>query len=60
MEIVERILHQVIADGKGIEVNTSCFAYGLADLTPSRRILELYRQMGGRIVTIGSDAHDAV
>ncbi len=58
MEMVEKILDQVIQDGKGIEVNTSCFSYGLKDLTPSRRILKMYYQMGGRIVTIGSDAHD--
>lgn len=55
---VEKILRRVIAGGKGIEVNTSSFRYGLPDLTPSRRILELYRQLGGRILTLGSDAHD--
>lgn len=33
-EIVEKILNQVIADGKGIEINTSCFKYGLKDLIP--------------------------
>ena len=38
-------------------MNTSSFRYGLPDLTPSREILELYHQLGGRILTIGSDAH---
>lgn len=56
-EIVEKILKQVIADGKGIEVNTSSHRYGIDDLTPSRDILQLYRELGGRIVTIGSDSH---
>lgn len=55
--IIEKILKTVIADGKGIEVNTSCYRYGLKDLTPSRAILELYRELGGRILTIGSDSH---
>ena len=26
--------------------------------SPSRRLLELYHDLGGRIITIGSDAHD--
>lgn len=56
--IVEKILRQVIADNKGIELNTSCFKYGLKDLTPSRAILELYYKLGGKILTIGSDTHE--
>ncbi len=55
--LVAEILKTVIADGKGIEVNTSCRRYGLSDLTPSREILKLYRDLGGTIVTIGSDSH---
>ena len=57
MDIVEQIFRQVIEDGKGIEVNTSCFRYGLKDLTPSREILRLYHRLGGSVLTIGSDAH---
>ncbi len=55
--ILTEILQTVIADGKGIEVNTSSHRYGLEDLTPSRDILRLYRQLGGRVLTIGSDSH---
>lgn len=55
--LITEILKQVIADGKGIEVNTSCHRYGLRDLTPSREILELYRQLGGTVLTLGSDSH---
>lgn len=55
--ILTKILKQVIKQGKGIEVNTSSFHYGLADLTPSKDILKLYRELGGTILTIGSDAH---
>lgn len=56
-DIVEEILKQVIKDGKGIEVNTSNFRYKLPDLTPSRDILKLYKELGGEILTIGSDSH---
>ena len=55
--IVKEILNTIISDGKGIEVNTSCYRYGLNDLTPSTDILRLYRDLGGRIITIGSDSH---
>lgn len=55
--ILTEIFRTVIADGKGIELNTSCFYYGLADLTPARDILKLYRELGGTILTVGSDSH---
>ena len=55
--LLTEILRTVIADGKGIEVNTSSHRYALTDLTPSRDILKLYRELGGRILTIGSDSH---
>lgn len=55
--IITKILKTVIADGKGIEINTSSHRYGLKDLTPSRDILKLYKELGGKIITIGSDSH---
>ncbi len=57
---IEPILKQVIKDGKGIEVNTSSFYYNLQDLTPSRDILKLYKELGGEIITIGSDSHKEI
>ena len=55
--ILTEILTTVIKDGKGIEINTSSHRYGLNDLTPSKDILRLYKDLGGRIITIGSDTH---
>lgn len=57
-DIIEAILKQAIYDGKGIEVNTSCYRYNLPDLTPSRHILTLYKDLGGEIITTGSDSHN--
>ena len=57
--IITKILEKVIKDNKGIEVNTSSFAYKLKDFTPSREILKLYYELGGKIITIGSDSHKA-
>ncbi|MFQ7799443.1 MAG: hypothetical protein ACLRHW_07690 [Coprobacillus cateniformis] len=57
-DILIKILKHIIKKGKGIEVNTSCFRYQLNDLTPSHYILELYHQLGGTIITVGSDTHE--
>ena len=56
-EMIQKILKVIIEKGKGIEVNTSGFRYGLGGTNPTEEILELYRGMGGEIITVGSDAH---
>lgn len=56
--LIDEILKQVIADGKGIEVNTSGYRYGLSATLPDRAILKRYYERGGHILTIGSDAHN--
>ena len=55
--LIEKILSIVIQNGKGIEFNTSYGRYGLKDTTPSTDILKLYHELGGKIITIGSDSH---
>ncbi len=55
--LVVEILKTVLEDGKGLEFNTSYHRYGLSDTTPCTEILKLYREMGGEILTIGSDSH---
>lgn len=57
-EPIAEILRLAIRDGKGIELNTSSWRYKLKDSQPSRAILRLYRDLGGKILTIGSDAHN--
>lgn len=56
-DVVAAIFSQAIADGKGIEVNTSGIRYGQGWYHPARHFLELYRDLGGWIVTVGSDSH---
>lgn len=57
-ETVSEILKYVIRNDKGIELNTSSFRYKMNDSMPSKRILELYKEFGGKIITFGSDSHD--
>ena len=56
-DYIAEILKLAIKDGKGIEINTSSWRYGLKDTQPSRAILKLYKDLGGKIITVGSDAH---
>ena len=56
-DIVAEILTTAINHGKGIEMNTSSWRYGLNDTQPCREILRMYHDLGGEILTLGSDAH---
>lgn len=56
-EIIDKILRTLIKKGKGIEVNTSGKRYGLPDHLPSHDILKRYYELGGTVITLGSDAH---
>ncbi len=56
-EGLEAVLKQVIVDGKGIEVNTSGFRHGKGAPYPSYAILKRYKELGGEMITTGSDAH---
>ena len=50
----------LIERGKGIEVNCSGFRHSaIAGPIPSLDVVKLYRDMGGEIITVGSDAHRA-
>lgn len=57
-EVLDEIYRTVIAQGKGLEVNTSSHRYGMGTrTTPTLEMLRRYRELGGEIVTVGSDAH---
>jgi len=55
--IISEILKNVIKRGKAIEINTSGLECGAKELFPSIEVLKLYKELGGKVITIGSDAH---
>ncbi|MGE4215162.1 MAG: histidinol-phosphatase HisJ family protein [Anaerotignaceae bacterium] len=55
--ITDEILTALIEKGKGIEINTSGFRYGLGHTHPQLSLVKRYKQLGGEIITVGSDAH---
>jgi histidinol-phosphatase (PHP family) len=56
-DVFDKILLHLIEEGKGIEINTGGFRAGLGQPNPCLDIIKRYRELGGEIVTIGSDAH---
>ena len=56
-DVLDKILETLLEKEKGIEINTGAIGYHLKDLNPCTDIIKRYRELGGEIVTIGSDAH---
>lgn len=56
-DIIDECLKAIIDKGKGIEINTSGFRYGIGGTYPSMDILKRYKELGGEIITTGSDSH---
>lgn len=55
-----RCCFQALAErGKGIELNTSGYRQKYGKPFPTLEYLKLYREMGGEVLTFGSDAHCA-
>lgn len=57
-DILNSILKKAIERNIGIEINTSGFRNSVKESYPSIEILKLYKELGGEIITIGSDSHN--
>ncbi len=58
-ELLKEVLKLTISQGKGIEINTSGLRQTPKETMPGLDVLRLYRELGGEILTMGSDAHFA-
>ncbi|MBE6904455.1 MAG: histidinol-phosphatase HisJ family protein [Ruminococcaceae bacterium] len=58
-EQIDKILKAVIEKNKVIEVNTSNLYKGIMRTLPEYSIVERYAALGGKTVSLGSDAHCA-
>ncbi len=54
---IDDIIKQIISLGLGIEINTSGLLKSVKQLLPHFEIVKRYKDLGGEILTIGSDAH---
>jgi len=56
-DLIDQILRLIIDREKALEINTAGLASGLKDMNPCFDILKRYKELGGELVTVGSDAH---
>ena len=56
-EVCDEIMKVLVQKGKGMEINTSGVDR-CGDFLPGEAFFRRFRELGGEIVTIGSDAHN--
>lgn len=56
-DIIEECFKVIIQNSKGIEVNTSGLRQKYGKPFPDFKYIKLYRDLGGEIISLGSDAH---
>ena len=56
-ELLDEILKKAISLGKGIEINSAGYRHDLTHPNPRFEIIKRYKELGGEILTFGSDAH---
>ena len=57
-DLFDEIMKVLVSKGIGMEINTSGIN-AIGELLPSLDYLKRFRELGGEIVTVGSDAHNA-
>ena len=57
-ELLDEILRALIKKDIGLEINTGGYKYGLGAPNPCPEIITRYRELGGKLITLGADAHD--
>ncbi|MBE5848066.1 MAG: histidinol-phosphatase HisJ family protein [Lachnospiraceae bacterium] len=56
-DVIDPILEYLLENEKGLEVNSAGLRHGLAYPNPCKDIIQRYHDLGGELITIGSDAH---
>lgn len=56
-DMIAEIFNEIIKNGKGIEINTSGLRQAYGKTFPSFEYIQLYKDLGGKIITFGSDCH---
>lgn len=57
-DYLDEILKHLVQNGKALELNTAAWAYDLSFAHPHQDVLRRYKELGGEMITIGSDAHE--
>ncbi len=57
---IRPVLQALIERGKGMEINTGSLRKRLPAACPPQSVVNWYHEMGGTLLTVGSDAHRAI
>lgn len=56
--IIDKILSTIIKQGIALEVNSSGYHFGLGEPMAGTPFIMRYKELGGKMITVGSDAHE--
>ena len=57
-DVIDEILKVLVSKNKGLDLNTKAALFkGGANTNPSEEVLRRFHELGGRLITFGSDAH---
>ena len=55
---IQQICKELVQNNICLEINTSTLRQNLTESMPDKEILSIYKSLGGRHITVGSDAHE--
>lgn len=56
-DYIDGILRVLVSDGKALECNSGAFSRGMDEPNPNTDVLRRFKELGGELITLGSDAH---
>ena len=56
-DLIDLTLRTLAQNGRALEINTSGIRQSPKEALPSVQILKMFKEAGGRYLTVGSDAH---
>lgn len=56
-DIIDKILSHLIRHEKALELNTAGLRHGMKEMNPCKEVIARYHELGGELITVGSDAH---
>lgn len=59
MDYISEILSLLIEKDKALEINSAGLRKNLCRTNPDLYVIKKYRELGGKLITVGSDSHDS-
>jgi len=56
-DLIDEILKMLISEDKGLDLNSKALYSNMKEPNPCSFMLKRYKELGGKIITFGSDAH---